>query len=540
MSRRDDVVDGRYRLLERIGTGGMGFVWRATDERLGRDVAVKQLHLAPGYDEAESEVWRQRAMREARITARLHHPNAVAVFDVVANHGEPCLVMEYVPSRSLHEILRERRTLPPVTVARIGSEVASALAAAHDVGIVHRDVKPGNVLIAADGTAKISDFGIAHALGDVSLTSTGMVTGTPAYLAPEVARGGDSTPASDVFSLGATLYAALEGAPPFGTHENPMALLHRVASGTIMPPAEGGPLTPLLLHMLAPEPGDRPSMDEVARLLRGAPAGSAEELGTTLVLPEAPVPGTEPSAGRAAPTATVPVGATGAAEEGARGATHPPHEALAAALLEPAGPRRGEAGTEPPDRHRRRDALVGLALLVALAVLVLAVRSLQVDAPTPARAAGSSSAGTSTSPSPRPSSSAPTARPSTSTPPRSSPSTSAPASGAGAPTAAQLARAVEDYYAVLPDNLDAGWARLTERYQRTTSKNRETYAAFWGSIDRVGVSDAAGSPPGSATATVTYHFSDGRIFVERTSFGMVEQDGVLKIDRSKVLSSTQR
>src|SRR5262249_12697536 len=158
----------------------------------------------------------QRAMREARITARLHHPNAVEVYDIVDEGAGPCLIMQYVPSRSLQEIARDSGPVSPVEAARIGTQVAGALAAAHRAGIVHRDVKPGNVLIAEDGTAKITDFGISHAFDDVSLTSTGLVMGTPAYLAPEIARGASSNFASDVYALGATLYMAVEGRPPFG------------------------------------------------------------------------------------------------------------------------------------------------------------------------------------------------------------------------------------------------------------------------------------------------------------------------------------
>ena len=150
-------------------------------------------------------------MREARINARLQHPHVVAVFDVVEHEGQPCLVMELVPSRTLAEVLREQGTLAPPEAARVGSQVASALAAAHGLGIVHRDVKPSNILIGEDGRARISDFGISRATGDTTLTMTGMINGTPAYLAPEVARGNESTRPSDVFSLGSTLYAALEG-----------------------------------------------------------------------------------------------------------------------------------------------------------------------------------------------------------------------------------------------------------------------------------------------------------------------------------------
>jgi serine/threonine protein kinase len=254
------LIADRYRVQERIGTGGMGIVWKAWDERLDRPVAIKQLHPARGMDQAEAERAVARAMREARITAKLHHQHAVQIFDVVEQDGQPCLIMPYLPSKSLHALLRERGPLSPEEVARIGGQVASALAAAHAAGIVHRDVTPGNILVTEDGSAKISDFGISRALGDSTITSTGMVIGTPAYLAPEVARGGPTTQSSDVFSLGATLYTAVEGRPPFGTHENSMALLHEVASGRVTPPRRAGQLTSLLGRLLAPSPDARPSM----------------------------------------------------------------------------------------------------------------------------------------------------------------------------------------------------------------------------------------------------------------------------------------
>ena len=201
-------------------------------------MAVKQLHARPDAGEDDAAEGYERAMREARITARLHHPHAVPVFDVVEDDAQPCLIMQHYPFSSLAEVLAQRGRMPTAEVARISGEVASALAAAHRAGIVHRDVKPANVLIAQDGTAKITDFGISHALGDISLPLTGMVTGTPAYLAPEVARGGRASPASDVFSLGSTVYAAVEGQPSFGTGGNPLALLHHVASGVIVPPRQ--------------------------------------------------------------------------------------------------------------------------------------------------------------------------------------------------------------------------------------------------------------------------------------------------------------
>jgi len=190
--------------MESVGSGGMGVVWRAEDERLARTVAVKQLLTHPGLSDEQAEEARRRAMREARTAARLQHRNAIAVFDVAEHDGNPWLVLEFLRSRSLSAVLAERGTLPSGEVARLGAQVASALAAAHEAGIVHRDVKPGNVLLDEDGLAKITDFGISRTMDDSTITQSGMVAGTPAYLAPEVARGAQPDRASDVFSLGAT------------------------------------------------------------------------------------------------------------------------------------------------------------------------------------------------------------------------------------------------------------------------------------------------------------------------------------------------
>lgn len=224
-------------------------------------------------------------MREARIAARLQHRNAIALFDVAEDDGDPILVMEFLPSKSLSAVLEERGTLPPAEAAEIGAQVAEAIAAAHAVGIAHRDIKPGNILLADNGTVKITDFGISRALDDGTVTTqTGMLAGTPAYLAPEIARGGDSTRASDVFSLGSTLYHAIEGRPPFGTNTNPLALLHAVASGNVPPPHNAGPLAPTLMSLMRVDPETRPSMKEVAEAL----ATAATEI--------MPVPAAQPAA----------------------------------------------------------------------------------------------------------------------------------------------------------------------------------------------------------------------------------------------------
>jgi serine/threonine protein kinase len=261
-----ELIGGRYRLLSLLGRGAMGIVWLALDERLERQVAVKQL-LVEGSAWAEEAI--ARAMREGRIAGRLRHPNAIAVYDVTEHEGWPCLVMEYLPSESL----ATREGLRPREVAAIGAQLASALAAAHEAGIVHRDIKPDNVLLTEDGTAKITDFGVSRAKGDTSVTATGILAGTPAYLAPEVAKGADADSRSDVYSLGATLYAVIEGQPPFGVDTNAIAMLHRVAGGTMIPPRRAGELTGALLWLLHRDPAARPTMRQAQEVLDAATHG---------------------------------------------------------------------------------------------------------------------------------------------------------------------------------------------------------------------------------------------------------------------------
>jgi serine/threonine protein kinase len=289
MTERGHLVAERYRLDERVGAGAMGVVWAAYDERLGRTIALKQLQLSPSLSQEERDEALARTMREARLAARLHHPNVVSVYDVVDENGAPCLVMEYVPSRSLDAVLRDEGALTPERTATIGVQVATALAAAHAAGVVHRDVKPGNVLLGAQGVVKISDFGISRAADDVTITKTGLIAGTPAYLAPEVAIGRNPTAASDMFSLGSTLYAAVEGEPPFGLSENTLGLLHAVAAARINPPRQAGPLTPVLEALLSPDPQARPDAQQARRLLEAAAEGRSpmarEESGASSTRP---------------------------------------------------------------------------------------------------------------------------------------------------------------------------------------------------------------------------------------------------------------
>jgi serine/threonine protein kinase len=289
------LVAGRYRLVSEIGGGAMGVVWRARDEVLGRDVAVKELRGDHTMSGAQVRISHQRARREGRIAARLQHPNAVVIYDVAEHDGRPYLIMEYVPSQSLGDILATGAVLTPTEVTSIGAQLASALTAAHERGIVHRDIKPGNVLMTADGTVKLTDFGISRAAGDATVTATGEILGTPAYTAPEVAQGHPVAFPADVFSLGATLYAAVEGTPPFGEDVNAMALLLRVVRNEIRQPKRSGPLTDTIMWMLSPDPADRPTMREVWQRLDGLSSAKALPVADIRPLPSQTRPFAAPS-----------------------------------------------------------------------------------------------------------------------------------------------------------------------------------------------------------------------------------------------------
>ena len=268
----EQIVFDRYRLVEQIGVGGMGVVWRATDVVLDQTVALKRISLA-AVDGEQAELVRARALREARTSARLrHHPHVISTFDVQISDGDVWLVLEYLAGRNLGALARGRR-LSLVEVARIGAAVADALASGHELGIVHRDVTPGNVLVADDGTVKLTDFGISYLTGESRLTQDNVLSGTIAYLAPEVAAGGEATFASDVFSLGATLYAAVEGEPPFGTDDNPVRLLNLVRTGISRTPVRAGVLGPVLARLLEPDPAARPDAGAARELLIAFAAG---------------------------------------------------------------------------------------------------------------------------------------------------------------------------------------------------------------------------------------------------------------------------
>jgi eukaryotic-like serine/threonine-protein kinase len=268
------VLAGRYALVDVLGRGGMGVVWLADDRLLERQVAVKELTFSFALTEEERQVLRERSLREARAAARLHHPCVTTVFDVVEEGGKPWLVMERVTARSLHDLVTTSGPLPPDAVARIGLDVLAALEAAHTAGIVHRDVKPANVLVDDDGHARLTDFGIATTAGDPALTG-GALIGSPPYMAPERATGEDSGPAADLWSLGATLYCAVEGHPPFERAES-MATLMAVVTEDPPEPARAGPLTPALMGLLEKDPDRRSTPARARADLEAALAGGPE------------------------------------------------------------------------------------------------------------------------------------------------------------------------------------------------------------------------------------------------------------------------
>ncbi|MGC5013171.1 protein kinase domain-containing protein [Streptosporangium sp. DT93] len=299
------VLAGRYRAVERLGAGGMGVVWRARDELLHREVAIKEVTLDARLSEAQRAETRERTMREARAAARLGHPSIVAVHDIVAQDGRPWIVMDLVRGRSLDQAIRSGGPLPPHRVAAIGLAVLDALALAHSRGIMHRDVKPANIMLADDGGVLLTDFGIATVEGDVQLTSPDAIVGSPGYIAPERLRGQDDGPAADLWSLGATLYAAVEGRGPFhrGT---PVATLGAVLTQEAPFPSRAGELAPVLLAVLARDlrerPGDAVLRAALRRVAQGLPAGPLSPVTAPRQEPRAADPSGTPYGTGTAPT----------------------------------------------------------------------------------------------------------------------------------------------------------------------------------------------------------------------------------------------
>ncbi|SEF13172.1 hypothetical protein SAMN05216533_6763 [Streptomyces sp. Ag109_O5-10] len=281
---RERVIAGRYRLLSPLGEGGMGAVWRARDEVLGRDVAVKEVRAPAGLPGSDVERMYARLEREAWAAARIANRNVVTVYDVAMEGGRPWIVMELIPGVSLADVLEAEGPMSPQRAAGVGAEVLSALRAAHAAGVLHRDVKPGNVLLSNDGRVVLTDFGIATVEGSSALTMTGEVIGSPEFLAPERALGRAFGPESDLWSLGVLLYAAVEGASPF-RQDTPLSTLRAVVDEELPPPYRAGPLTPVIEGLLRKDPAARISPEQAERDLRLVAAGGTPHTATTVPVP---------------------------------------------------------------------------------------------------------------------------------------------------------------------------------------------------------------------------------------------------------------
>lgn len=284
-------ISGRYRLRSEIGSGGMGTVWHAEDTLLQRDVAVKEVALPPAVAAGESDAIRKRVLREARAAAALNHPNAVTVFDVIEEDGKAFIVMECIAGRTLDDIVKKQGPLGDDRVREIADDILSVLEAAHAAGIVHRDIKPANVMITSDGQTKVADFGIASVKDDPKITASGLVLGSPSYMAPEQATQGESGPEADLWGLGATMYFALEGVPPF-ERQGPIPTLTAVVGDAHRPFQTNSTLVPVIEALLAKDPATRPSPSAVRSLLadRSTPMTTAPvvDAPTTIHLDEEP------------------------------------------------------------------------------------------------------------------------------------------------------------------------------------------------------------------------------------------------------------
>ncbi|MGV9339431.1 serine/threonine-protein kinase [Streptomyces sp. NPDC003688] len=354
---RDRLIAGRYRLLSPLGQGGMGTVWRARDEVLHRDVAVKEVRAPAGLPASDVERMYARLEREAWAAARISHRNVVTVYDVAMEGGRPWIVMELVRGRSLADALEADGPLPPDRAARIGAEVLAALRAAHIAGVLHRDVKPANVLLAEDGRVVLTDFGIATVEGSSAITMTGEVIGSPEFLPPERALGRTPGPESDLWSLGVLLYAAVEGGSPF-RRDTPLNTLRSVVEDELPEPRRAGPLAPVIEGLLRKDPADRIAPDRAERDLRLVAAGGTPRTDTLPTVPYAPTVWTPQPPTPTPPRPTTPLaGAAAGAGIGAGGGGGQ------------------ETRTQPTTTRGARVALVAgvLALVLAVAGLTYAL-----------------------------------------------------------------------------------------------------------------------------------------------------------------------
>jgi serine/threonine protein kinase len=465
------VIADRYELVREIGRGGMGAVWLGRDTVLGRAVALKRIGLMPGVSSPDLE----RAEREARLAARLNHPHVVAVYDLVEEESDTWLVMEYVEGITLSAFVKRDGPLTPDEAAPLLRQAADALSAAHEAGIIHRDVKPSNILVNPEGQVKLTDFGIARAEADASLTQTGLVTGSPAYLAPEVASGSAATDAADVWSLGATLYHVLAGHPPYDVHDNVMGALYRIVHEEPPRVQNAGWLAPVLENTMTRVPADRWSMRQVRHILAQGhevavaplPAELAADEGTRLL-------GTI----RSEPAAVPPVPVDGQR----LASVPPPAPAPAPAPLEStrpsaASPMTSRVSPPPPTpRTTRRSVwpwIAAAAVLVAVALIAGAayLGSHGGSSPAASRGGGQSAGNGPTSP-----------------------------TSSDAADAAQMRAFITTYLQTVTADRHQSWDMLTPSFQQQ-SHGFGSYQKFWKTISSATPSNIVADPQ---TLTVSY------------------------------------
>lgn len=486
------MIAGRYRLEKEIGRGGAGVVHLAHDELLDRRVAVKRIGLLPGTTDDDVS----RAQREARLAAGISHQHVVSIFDLVKDEDCYWLVMEHVEGRTLAELVTDDGPLPVRRAASILAQAADALVQAGTAGVVHRDVKPSNIFVGADDRAKLGDFGIARAASDTVLTQTGLITGSPAYLAPEVATGEPATAASDVWSLGGTLFHALSGRPPYDVGDNVLGGLYKIVHEDPPRLPDDHPAAGLLAAMLVKEPAQRWPVakvrDDLRRLARGEPSEAAAPTGrdaqATAVMAAAPP--APPPQERGATTSTTSGPAAAAP-------TSPPAGQAATPPSTPASP---AAGTT---RGRSRGwvaALVALVLVAGVGAWLLWPRDEEPsDAGRNDPSPSASQDPTSDTPSESPSDS-PTESPTTSDEPTDEPSPSNAAGG----TPAAMRSFVQDYFATVTSDPEATFAMLTPEFQ-SSSGGIEGYTGFWSTIESA-TPRAIKADPRSLSTTYTIDF----------------------------------
>ncbi|WP_210504235.1 serine/threonine-protein kinase [Nocardioides xinjiangensis] len=514
------MIAGRYRLEREIGRGGAGVVHLAHDEVLGRRVAIKRIGLLAGTTRDDIA----RAEREARLAAGINHAHVVSIFDLVKDEDCYWLVMEHVEGHSLAELVATEGPLDPRRAAGILAQAADALVQAGTAGIVHRDVKPSNIMVGADDHTKLADFGIARAVGDATLTHTGLVTGSPAYLAPEVASGQPATSASDVWSLGATLYHAVVGEPPYAVGDNVLGGLYKVVHDEPPRLPADHPAAGLLGVMMVKDPGHRWTVRQVRDDLRLIARGRPSTALAASPRGDADDDGTDPG------TRTMPVAAAGALPVAAAAA--PAAASAAAAPAPPPAPSRDT--TPPPEPARSRRLPLGWVAAVLALVLVAGIGAWLLwpgDGERPAGGTGDA-ASEQSSPSGEPTESEdPTAttEPSETEEPTEEPTepteepttTSPPATGA---TAASMQAFVRDYFATVTSDPETTFAMLTPEFQ-ADSGGYGRYAGFWSTITSATPSGIRADPRTMTVSyTIVFETTDGRTSTEQGRLQLA-QDG---------------